>query len=397
MLKAMTWGNFKIFGEPTTIPLGRVTVLTGINGRGKSTALQPLLCLAQSGLLDFGHPVHLDGAFARLGTAREIRNRKIPDREPTTWQLEIEDDEPVLVTLTLRPDEREPSFLKIVRATSEFPARDADTPFVWTPRHPAEYPNVVSAFDAVNAYIKPVAQSDLRYVSADRLGPQSFVAREVLEGRLSVGARGQHTVEVLGRAQDDGVTVAEGRLAPNADLVAHTVFDQAVAWMNWVFDGVGLRVESTEVVRTIGLNADGGAQYARPSNIGFGFTCLLPLIVEGLLAAPGTLLVIENPEAHLHPAAVSRFARFVVALANDRVQVCVETHSEHLVNGLRLAVAGLGDQPRIAADDVCILYFRRHETAPVLRVELDDRGRISTWPDGFFDTAAQDLARLHGV
>lgn len=403
MLTSATWSNFKLYGSSTTFPFAPITVFTGANGRGKSTTLQPLLCLAQSRLDDFSEPVRLSGGFVQLGTFSDVRNRDVPEREPIRWMLEFTDSEEDVwvATLTLTEDEREPGFVRVVSVEVEEPLGSvAPRKFIPVAGRPVldELWKALSddgnGITSARALVRwPMLQlRSLRFVSADRLGPQSFVPREVLDDRLSVGARGERTVEVLGRAFDAQMPLSEARIAPDAALVPRTVFDQAGAWMNWIFDGAGIKVESTDLVRTLRMNTDGGTRYARPSNTGYGFTCLLPLIVEGLIAEKGSIFVMENPEAHLHPWAVSRFAYFAAVLAKDGVQVCVETHSEHFLNGLRLEIANQNLRP----DDVSVLFFRRHDVAPVLRVEIQRDGRIEQWPDGFFDTAAIALAKLHG-
>ena len=82
---------------------------------------------------------------------------------------------------------------------------------------------------------------------------------------------------------------------------------------------------------------DALADRMRPTNMGFGVSYALPVITAGLLAPAGSLLVVENPEAHLHPAGQSRVGRFLAHLAASGVQVVAETHSDHVLNGVRLA------------------------------------------------------------
>ncbi len=411
MLTSATWSNFKLFRDPTPLSFGRITVLCGANGRGKSSALQPILCLAQSQVHELADPVRLSGELVDLGNFDEVRNRDTPSGEPIRWDFEFcprrNADDLWVVSLALEGTVEEPTFLtlsgvevdpggrwrihpttKLLQEWSGFewrsPSPGTQDP-LWTP--------VPIDDDGTSDELRDKLRfPDLRYVCADRLGPQSFAPREVLNRRLSVGSRGQHTIEVLGRVQDNQTPVDAARAAPQPQTEALTVFDQANAWMRYIFDGAAIEVRSNDLVRMLRMNADNGAHYARPSNIGYGFTCLLPIIVEGLLAKQGSILIIENPEAHLNPAAVSRFARFLTSIAGDGVQVFVETHSEHMVNGLRLDVKSGLLQP----EDLSMLFFQRSSDAPVLKVEVDASGRIAHWPDGFFDTSTNDLARIHG-
>lgn len=98
--------------------------------------------------------------------------------------------------------------------------------------------------------------------------------------------------------------------------------------------------------------------------------------------------MVENPEAHLHPAGQSRLGGFLARVAGSGVQVLIETHSDHVVNGVRLAVAA---ERTIAADDTIVHFFGEGEPAVI---ELNEHGRLTEWPDGFFDQIENDLGRL---
>jgi predicted ATPase len=169
------------------------------------------------------------------------------------------------------------------------------------------------------------------------------------------------------------------------------MLDQASAWLGYVFDGGTLKEgPASESVLTLLMNSDG---YVRPVHMGFGFSYVLPILVAGLVAEMGSMLIVENPEAHLHPLAQSRLGEFLAQVAATGVQVFVESHSEHILNAFRLAVrSGV-----LAADALSVLYFRGADVDPVLRIPVDERGGIAAWPEGFFDQRLHDFARLFGV
>jgi predicted ATPase len=105
------------------------------------------------------------------------------------------------------------------------------------------------------------------------------------------------------------------------------------------------------------------------------------------------LLLLENPEAHLHPQGQAALGELIARCANDGIQIIVETHSDHLLNGVRLAVKkGL-----IANADVVLHFFSRSvETgeAFVQSPAILENGRLSNWPDGFFDQWDKDVDAL---
>src|SRR4029078_5782856 len=84
-------------------------------------------------------------------------------------------------------------------------------------------------------------------------------------------------------------------------------------------------------------SSDVASGFYRPTNVGFGLSYSLPMITVLLSAIPSSIVLLENPEAHCHPRGQSQLAR-LIAMASKRLQVIVETHSDHLMNGLRVAV-----------------------------------------------------------
>ena len=128
----------------------------------------------------------------------------------------------------------------------------------------------------------------------------------------------------------------------------------------------------------------------RATNVGFGLSYTLPVILA-FLSEPGTLCLIENPEAHLHPRGQTKLGELAARAASAGVQIFVETHSDHFMDGVRIAVRdGL-----IKPDDVTFNYFQREgNTATVTCPEINEDGRLSEWPEGFFDQADENLDRL---
>ena len=101
-------------------------------------------------------------------------------------------------------------------------------------------------------------------------------------------------------------------------------------------------------------------------------------------------LFIENPEAHLHPQAQARFMELVInSIVNNKLQVFIETHSEHILNASRLRVV---KQKDISKDDIIIYFF--DNDYKVSKLIMDDNAQIENWPNGFFDQLEKDLAEI---
>ena len=133
-----------------------------------------------------------------------------------------------------------------------------------------------------------------------------------------------------------------------------------------------------------------------PVHTGFGLTQVLPIVVAALSAQPGGPLLIENPEVHLHAAGQAAMGGLLAATAAAGIQVIVETHSDHVLNGIRRTVRN----GTLAADDAVLHFFRPRplsEQAGLPQVHspvLDAEGNVDVWPDGFFDQFDKDMNYL---
>jgi predicted ATPase len=121
---------------------------------------------------------------------------------------------------------------------------------------------------------------------------------------------------------------------------------------------------------------------------------VLPIVVAALSANAGDLLLIENPEVHLHPAGQALMGRFLAEIGAGGIQVLVETHSDHVLNGIRRAVKGKVIEP----ENVALHFFRPRDTTgeQVTTPMLDAAGNIDRWPDGFFDQFDKDINHFAG-
>lgn len=173
-----------------------------------------------------------------------------------------------------------------------------------------------------------------------------------------------------------------------------TLATQTEQCLNNIFDGAKMEISSyqSNIIELL-LNTSNSKDGFKGVNVGFGYHCILPIIISGLIAKEGEMLIVENPEANLHPRAQSRLAQFLAKVSNCGVQVFIETHSDHILNALRIAVL----DEIITSDDLSILYFQRHSEQPVVRIPIQPNGGIEEWPEGFFDQIDKDFSRLFGI
>jgi predicted ATPase len=162
------------------------------------------------------------------------------------------------------------------------------------------------------------------------------------------------------------------------------------------FPGTSLTVQPVPQANmvTLGLTNTGETGFHRPVNVGFGLTQVLPIIVAALASSSGDLLLIENPEVHLHPAGQALMGEFLAEVSHAGVQVLVESHSDHVLNGIRRAVK----KQALPADQVSLHFFKprgsnvEQVTSPVIGPD----GNIDHWPEGFFDQFDKDLNYFAG-
>jgi predicted ATPase len=125
---------------------------------------------------------------------------------------------------------------------------------------------------------------------------------------------------------------------------------------------------------------------------GFGYSQLLPILVRGLVSGPGTTLMIEQPEVHLNPALQVRLAAFLISLMHVGKQIIIETHSEHIVNAIRVFAAE--EQGGQIAEKVGIFYLDSTKSERVFDLRVQSDGTVPAWPSGFFGEALDLSARL---
>ena len=126
------------------------------------------------------------------------------------------------------------------------------------------------------------------------------------------------------------------------------------------------------------------------TDVGFGVSQVLPLIAQCYYAPEGSILILENPEAHLHPKAQSELADvFIDVVKNRNVQIILESHSEHLLLRLMRRIA----EEKISADQTAFHFCEiKDGNSRAEQLKVDEYGNISNWPQNFFGDDMGDLA-----
>jgi predicted ATPase len=236
-------------------------------------------------------------------------------------------------------------------------------------------------------YVRDFFKQGIRYLGPLRDAPRPVYPLEALESTTEVGYRGEHTAAVFQLNSHTHVSLHmppgehfDSDYITEARRVRLSLHDATISWLS-VF-GNRLQVATDSIDRWHDL-----------TNVGVGVSQVLPLVVTALLARPGSLLIFEQPELHLHPRVQARLADFFLALALDGKQMLLETHSEYLIDRFRLRVA-LSESDAVRPL-MSILFTEKHRgQSHITPVEVTEFGAIANWPKDFFDQSQKDVARL---
>lgn len=227
---------------------------------------------------------------------------------------------------------------------------------------------------------------NIRYLGPLRLEPQSFQHYPASRELGDVGSRGEFAAAIYDNQKNTKINWYN----PNTNEVVNSSLQDALnSWVRYlkVADEVMVKLEghsgyNWQVRQAIGYKPVSLAA------VGVGVSQILPILVTGLLSPKDSLLIIEQPELHLHPRVQSLLGDFFTGLAKCGKQCLIETHSENLVNQLRLHIVKAGG---IDKSD-CLIYFAHQEPdkgAVFEPIEISPRGNILNWPEGFFDVTIQ--------
>lgn len=236
-----------------------------------------------------------------------------------------------------------------------------------------------------------ILKGSFYYLNAERIGPQYSHSKISHSEFIHCGHNGENTAFILSQR---GYKNIEDDRVHDKDLLSKLLIDHVSSWMTQIFENiyrVQLELHKDRSASIQFLNKR-GALLAGPA-VGFGVTYALPIIVNGLNAKKGSFFIVENPEAHLHPKAQSLMGYFLGMLASAGLQVIVETHSEHIINGIRRFVF---TEKKLISKELTIYFFKESEIGDleVDKLELNDRGSITPYPLHFFDQVSQDMAEI---
>lgn len=376
MIKKVNIKNFKSIKD-YTFDLQHLNILMGINGMGKSTFIQSLLLLKQSERLQFGE-VQINGNYVNIGNTKDALYQ-YSKQESLSINLEFSDG----VTQDIKTN-------YVVEA-------DLFT---------VSNPDFNKAFLGQNLFT-----NNFQYLNANRLPPTSIHSKSysMVVTNNNVGNAGEyvtHFIEVHGN--DDIIFTNllhknSKSVDPitNKELINKTLINQINLWMGEISPGINIRTTSIPNSEYVLLEYVykqpnfGNTNRFKPHNVGFGISYVLPVVTAILSAKPDELIIIENPESHIHPRGQAELGKLISLAALNNIQIIIETHSDHILNGIRVAAKENNELTK----RLSLFYFEKviaesEQYSKITPIKVDKAGELSEYPDNLIDEWGNQLLKL---
>ena len=408
MITELSVQNFKSWKDTGKLHLAPLTGFFGANSSGKTSILQTLLMLKQTverppdwkGVIDFGD----DSSLVNLGSFDDLihgHRRDAPLQVSISWNLSeklslpgVDEVDTLSFDLSVDNVENAASMVSFNYIASEkhFRVRQdgLDTYSFSTPNMserynvPAvlircygilnTYTDIVQLFSPLQTCFENLFRS-IRYLGPLREYPRRHYA---WQGKHSPGV-GQHGEEMV-------TALFSGRIQ------LRPTEEQIPKWLQRLdlIDSYRLNpIPNTETGYEFLVRKYKGGPEVRLTDVGFGVSQVLPVLVLCYYVPEGSILILEQPEAHLHPKVQSELADLLIEVVKNRkLQIILESHSEHLILRLMRRIA----EEQISADDTAFYFCEMNEgTSEIERLNVDDYGNITNWPQNFFGDATGDL------
>ena len=384
MINSIEIKNFKSIKSKQFL-LRNLNVLLGLNGMGKSSFIQTLLLLKQS--YDLGRDSRLQinsGAYLKLGNTKDILYQ-YSKNEDLALNLLFSTGQ----NMNLKFDYKiEADYFVLKNFTnSEFYYKIA------------QLQKTESLFNI-----------NFQYLNANRIAPKNVMDKSyssVVNNR-NLGNQGEFTAHYLEVYNNEEVQF-ENILHKNSwiedrvtqkKIVNKTLINQVNLWMGEISPNINIRTTSISsdyiLLEYVFKQPNfGTTNRYKPENVGFGISYGLPVVVALLKAKAGDLVIIENPESHIHPRGQAELGKLIALAAMNDVQIVIETHSDHILNGIRVAVK----EKHISNDKVIAFYFDKvvetsEQYSKITNIEIDKNGELSDYPKNMLDEWSNQLLKL---
>ena len=335
LINSLGLKNFKCF-EELNVDFRPITLLTGANSSGKSSLINAILAVLQTE--QFPHYLSPNGKYINMGSFDEIIHQQNPKGDFDIF-IDFRGDDSTFDTQWLR-------------SSNGLPTQSYETDLSFKPDN----------FD-----------ENFNYIGSFRQPPERTYYQR---------SKAQHKVDVDGASYIDQIieweeTAPEKLQELNKTIRQIELFDQ--------IQSNKLKGGRFELIIKIKPNA----RFAALTDVGFGISQFLPVIVADLQLSDNSCLAVSQPEIHLHPKIQATFGNYLANQVNStQKQYIVETHSEYLINRIRLLLV----TGELKPEQVRVLYFENDGVKSITHnIEFTSHGQIKGAPSGFFDTYGIDV------
>lgn len=373
MLISVSLHNFKCLRNVNDVRLAKINILSGVNGEGKSSFVQALLVLSQtwnSGKYDLLNPCDPD--MVNLGGFKQILSYDAAPREmliglvfdgETGGSFELRYDESVqnaqygeLCGLKFNGEEM------LADASDMSSADDVEN----------DVTTATPVLGTLDSYQALMSLKRVFYVSADRKAASRTLKKNLFVDEKRFYPNGFNVLQMIA-----------GMDSKDKELLKQ--------YMDRIFEGATVKVDEDDDNYRLQLDSHAESEHLYdPFNVGYGYSYVLTMLVSLIIARKNDYVIIENPEAHLHPNAQAEVTKIFAEVATSKgVQLFIETHSDHIVNGALVAV----NQKVLTSQELEVLFFNKGQ---VQNLEITESGRIMNPPKKFCDQYSKDLDILFG-
>lgn len=262
-----------------------------------------------------------------------------------------------------------------------------------------KYINLGSDADIKNCYTRGETRVSVKrdsynqkivYLTTDRKGPDTDY-KQNYDNETEIGIHGEYAFDYLSKERMDAVREQNFIADPSYGI---NLGNQVDYWLSYLcgYTITAERIEGTTTVK-VSYKTEDNIKDFKAIHVGTGVTYLAIMIIAALSCTKNDLLIIENPELYLHPAAQSRFSEFFVFMTSKGLQIVLETHSDHIINGVRKALK----RKKITPMDTAVFFLKKINGISVpITIEFSQDGIIQNQEKGFFDQFDDDLDILLG-
>jgi hypothetical protein len=214
----------------------------------------------------------------------------------------------------------------------------------------------------------------------------------------SVGYSGENTVAAILAARNRKISLVKpGAKRASPARLSEEIIALKLAEMGLIKEFKVNPISDQRQEYEVKIRTRGSRDWVDLPDVGFGISQVLPVLVQCYYAPKGSIILMEQPEIHLHPSAQSALADVMIDVINSRedgedrnIQVIIETHSEHFLRRLQRRIA----EDSVSQDRVSAYFANITKTPAVLEpLQIDLFGNIHNWPDHFFGDEMEDITR----